>query len=53
MSTASEDMAEVYSHMIHLKKKEINQIRKLDEILNKKISYIENGIKKIDNSFKF
>ena len=52
-STASEDMAEVYSHMIFLKKKEINQIRKLDPILNNKISYIENKIKKIDNSFKF
>ena len=52
-STASEDMAEVYSHMIFLKKKEINQIRKLDPILNNKISFIENKIKKIDNSFKF
>ena len=53
MSTASEDMAEVYSHMIHLKKKEINQIRKLDPILNNKISYIESKIKQIDNSFTF
>ena len=53
MSTASEDMAEVYSHMIHLKKKEINQIRKLDPILNNKISYIESKIKQIDNSFIF
>jgi len=52
-STASEDMAEVYSHMIFLKKKEINQIRKLDPILNNKISYIENKIKGIDNSFTF
>ena len=52
-STASEDMAEVYSHMIFLKKKEINQIRKLDPILNNKISYIENKIKEIDNSFTF
>ncbi|MEZ7833740.1 MAG: putative zinc-binding metallopeptidase, partial [Candidatus Pelagibacter bacterium] len=41
-STASEDMAEVYSHMIFLKEKEINQIRKSDSILNNKISYIEN-----------
>ena len=32
-STASEDMAEVYSHMIFLKEKEINQIRKSDPIL--------------------
>ena len=52
-STASEDMAEVYSHMIFLKKKEINQIRKLDPILNNKISYIESKIKQIDNSFTF
>ena len=43
-STASEDMAEVYSHMIFLKEKEINQIRKSDPILNNKISYIENKI---------
>jgi len=52
-STASEDMAEVYSHMIHLKKTEINQIRKSDPILNNKISYIENKIMEIDNSFTF
>ncbi|MDA9167297.1 putative zinc-binding metallopeptidase [Candidatus Pelagibacter sp.] len=52
-STASEDMAEVYSHMIFLKKKEINQIRKSDPILNNKISYIENKIKQIDSSFTF
>jgi len=52
-STASEDMAEVYSHMIFLEKKEINQIRKLDPILNNKISYIENRIKEIDSSFTF
>ena len=52
-STASEDMAEVYSHIIDLSPEKINQIRKLDEILNKKISYIENKIKKIDNSFIF
>jgi len=52
-STASEDMAEVYSHMIYLKKMEINQIRKSDPILNNKISYIENKIMEIDNSFTF
>jgi len=52
-STASEDMAEVYSHMIFLKEKEINQIRKSDPILNNKISYIENKIKEIDSSFIF
>jgi hypothetical protein len=52
-STASEDMAEVYSHIIFLKNKEINEISKLDPILNKKILYIKNRIKKIDNSFTF
>jgi len=52
-STASEDMAEVYSHMIYLKKKEINQIRKSDPILNNKILYIENKIMEIDSSFTF
>ena len=52
-STASEDMAEVYSHMIFLTKKQIDQIRKLDPILNNKISYIESKIKQIDNSFIF
>ena len=52
-STASEDMAEVYSHLIHLEPDKINQIRKLDKILNKKISYIENKIKKIDKFFIF
>jgi len=52
-STASEDMAEVYSHMIFLKKEEINQIRKSDPILNNKILYIKNKIKQIDNTFTF
>ena len=52
-STASEDMAEVYSHMIYLKKDEIDQIRKLDSILNNKISYIESKIKKLHTSFTF
>ena len=52
-STTSEDMAEVYSHIIFLTKKNINQIRKLDPILNNKISYIEDKIKIIDNSFTF
>ena len=52
-STASEDMAEVYSHLIFLNTEKINQIRKSDIIINKKIYYIENKIKKIDNYFTF
>ena len=52
-STASEDMAEVYSHMIFLNQKDINKIKKKDPVLSKKILYIENKIKEIDNSFTF
>ena len=52
-STASEDMAEVYSHMIFLKEKEIKQIRKSDPILDNKILYIKDKIKEIDSSFTF
>jgi hypothetical protein len=52
-STASEDMAEVYSHMITLDKDYIKKIRKIDLILDNKILYIESKIKKIDNSFNF
>ena len=50
-STASEDMAEVYSHLIFLNTEKINQIRKSDIILNKKISYIENKIKEYKKTF--
>jgi len=49
----SEDMAEVYSHLIYLDAEKIKQIQKLDKILNKKISYIKNKIQIIDSSFKF
>ena len=52
-STAAEDMAEVYSHMIYLKKEKINKISKLDPILTNKILYIIDKIKQIDNSFSF
>ena len=48
MSTASEDMAEVFSHLI-LK---INK-SKVDPILQKKKEFIRNNILKIDNNFKF
>ena len=52
-STASEDMAEVYSHIIFLKKTNINKIKLSDPILNNKIVYIKNKIQKIDDSFNF
>ena len=52
-STASEDMAEVYSHLMYLDAKIIEDIKNSDLILIKKISYIEKKIKKIDNTFVF
>ena len=52
-TTVSEDMAEVYSHLIFLNSKEIKKIRTSDEILDKKIFYIKKKIKLIDNSFIF
>jgi len=50
-STASEDMAEVYSHLMYLNPEEISKVHNSDIGLSKKISYIESQIKKIDNSF--
>tara|TARA_B110001452_G_scaffold54194_1_gene41576 strand:- start:139 stop:870 length:732 start_codon:yes stop_codon:yes gene_type:complete len=48
-STVSEDMAEVYSHlMFYGSKTFIN-----DPILAKKIQFIKNNVLKIDNTFKF
>jgi hypothetical protein len=47
-STPSEDMAEVFSHLIKNKYKNYN-----DEILNKKVEFIKNKLKKIDNTFVF
>ena len=48
-STASEDMAEVFSHLIFYKNKIYND----DYILNKKIRFIIKNVLKIDSSFKF
>ena len=48
-STASEDMAEVFSHLMFYQ----NEINSDDLIINKKIEYIKKNISKIDNSFKF
>ena len=45
-STASEDMAEVFSHMMM----GIN-LKNLDPILEKKINFIRTNIKKIDQNF--
>ena len=48
MTTPSEDMAEVYSHL-----KIGNYINSDDKILNKKIRFIKNKLKEIDNTFVF
>ena len=48
MTIPSEDMAEVYSHLISGNYKFSN-----DEILNKKIEYIKEKLNKIDNTFVF
>ena len=48
MTIPSEDMAEVFSHLIIGNYKNSN-----DEILNKKIKFIQNKLKEIDNSFIF
>ena len=45
-STASEDMAEVFSHLMHG-----NLPKKIDPILQKKIDFIKSGLLKIDQSF--
>jgi len=48
-STASEDMAEVFSHLMFY----ANENNSDDPILNKKIKFIKENISKIDNKFKF
>ena len=48
-STASEDMAEVFSHLMFYK----NKIYSNDLIIEKKILFIKKNVLKIDNTFKF
>ena len=45
-STASEDMAEVFSHLMHG-----NLPKQIDPILKKKIDFIKSGLLKIDQNF--
>ena len=47
-STPSEDMAEVFSHLIKNQYKKSN-----DKVLNKKVEFIKKKLKKIDNTFVF
>ena len=48
-STASEDMAEVFSHLMFYK----NEVYSNDPILKKKILFIKKNVLKIDNTIKF
>ena len=48
-STASEDMAEVFSHLMFYK----NKVYSNDPIIEKKILFIKKNVLKIDNAFKF
>ena len=48
MTIPSEDMAEVYSHLIMG-----NHKSSKDKILNQKIDFIKDKLKKIDSSFVF
>ena len=48
-STASEDMAEVFSHLMSYK----NKVYSNDPIIEKKILFIKKNVLKIDNTFKF
>ena len=52
MSTASEDMAEIFSFLM-TEKKRLENIILDDPILNKKTMFLKNAILKIDNNFKF
>ena len=52
MSTASEDMAEVFSFLM-IGKKRIEKKASMDPILNKKIFFIKKNILKIDENFSF
>ena len=48
MTIPSEDMAEVFSHLITGNYKNLE-----DKILNKKIKFIQDKLKEIDNTFIF
>ena len=52
MSTASEDMAEIFSYLMY-KKNLIEEKIIYDSVLKKKVSMLKKNILKIDNKFKF
>ena len=52
-STASEDMAETYSHLMTLTPKKIKEMTEADFTLKRKIEFIKFRLLKINKSFKF
>ena len=52
MSTASEDMAEIFSFMM-TNMDNLSTISQEDSILNNKVNFLISEIQKIDNKFKF
>jgi len=52
MSTPSEDMAEIFSFLMTNKNK-LSEISSSDIIIEKKVSFLKNEIRKIDDNFKF
>ena len=52
MSTASEDMAEIFSFLMTNQKK-LLKISKKELIINKKISFLKEELLKIDGKFRF
>ena len=52
MTTASEDMAEIFSFLM-VGKKKLEDIALSDSVLNKKTIFLKSAILKIDNNFKF
>jgi hypothetical protein len=52
-STAFEDMAEIFSHIMTLSPEKLKEISELDQILRNKITFIKSRILIIDKNFKF
>ncbi len=52
-STPSEDMAEVFSFLMTLSPKKLNEVIANDPILHQKVNFIKRNIFKIEKNFKF
>ena len=52
MSTASEDMAEIFSFLM-IDKTKVSKILLKDPVINNKINFLKDELTKIDDNFKF